>query len=122
MKFFFISLLLVVFSVGLQAQNILSSKDLSSFKVDALTETEIAQIQAQLQQAGMTLDQVEQQAIAKGMSPAEFAKLKVKLGSTKAAKPNANSPLRKMTGKKGQNSYTDSTGTERKERSENHLD
>ena len=121
MKLFFISLLLVFFSVGLQAQDILSSKDLSTFKVDALTETEIAQIQAQLKQAGLTIDQVEQQAIAKGMSPAEFTKLKVKLGSTKAAKPNANSPLRKMTGKKGQNSYADSTSTERKERPENNI-
>jgi protein involved in polysaccharide export with SLBB domain len=121
MKLFFISVLLVFFSVGLQAQNFLNSKDLSAFKVDALTETEIAQIQAQLQQAGMTIDQVEQQAIAKGMSPAEFAKLKAKLGNTKGAKPNANSPLRKMTGKKGQNAYADSTGTGRKERPENNI-
>jgi protein involved in polysaccharide export with SLBB domain len=121
MKLFFISLLLVFFSVGLQAQTFLSSKDLSTFKVDALTETELVQIQAQLQQAGMTIDQVEQQAIAKGMSPAEFAKLKAKLGNTKGAKPNANSPLRKMTGKKGQNAYADSTGTGRKERPENNI-
>ena len=121
MKLFFISLLLVFFSVGLQAQNFLSSKDLSTFKVDALTETELVKIQAQLQQAGMTIDQVEQQAIAKGMSPVEFAKLKVKLANTKGAKPNANSPLRKMTGKKGQNTYADSTGTERKERPENNI-
>ncbi len=121
MKLFFTGLLLVCFSIGVQAQNLLSSKDLSTLKVDALTETEIAQIQAQLQQAGMTIDQVEQQAIAKGMSPAEFAKLKAKLGSTKGARPNANSPLRKMTGKKGQNAYADTTGNERKQRPENNI-
>jgi protein involved in polysaccharide export with SLBB domain len=89
--------------------------------VDALTETEIAQIQAQLQQAGMTIDQVEQQAIAKGMSPAEFAKLKAKLATAKGAKPNANSPLKKMTGKKGQNAFADSTGKEKKPRPENNI-
>ena len=93
MKLFFIGLLLVCFSIGVQAQNLLSSKDLSTFKVDALTETEIAQIQAQLQQAGMTIDQAEQQAIAKGMSPAEFAKLKAKLGMAKGNKTNT--PLKK---------------------------
>jgi protein involved in polysaccharide export with SLBB domain len=121
MKLFFIGLLLVCFSIGVQAQNLLSSKDLSTLKVDALTEAEITQIQAQLQQAGMTIDQVEQQAIAKGMSPSEFAKLKAKLGTAKGAKPNANSPLRKMTGKRGQNTYADSTGKERKERPENNI-
>ena len=121
MKLFFIGLLLVCFSIGVQAQNLLSSKDLSTLKVDALTETEIAQIQAQLQQAGMTIDQVEQQAIAKGMSPAEFAKLKAKLATAKGAKPNANSPLKKMTGKKGQNAFADSTGKEKKPRPENNI-
>ena len=65
MKLFFIGLLLFCFSIGVQAQNLLTAKDLSTFKVDALTETEIAQIQAQLQQAGVTIDQVEQQAMAK---------------------------------------------------------
>ena len=121
MKLFFIGLLLVCFSIGVQAQNLLSSKDLSTLKVDALTETEIAQIQAQLQQAGMTIDQVEQQAIAKGMSPAEFAKLKAKLGTAKGAKPNANSPLKKMTGSRGQNAFADTTGKGKKPRLENNI-
>jgi protein involved in polysaccharide export with SLBB domain len=121
MKLFFTGLLLVFFSIGVQAQNLLSSKDLSTFKVDALTETEIAQIQAQLQQAGMTIDQVEQQAIAKGMSPAEFAKLKAKLGTSKSAKQNANSPLKKMTGSKGQAAFSDTTGKVKKPRPENNI-
>mgnify|MGYP000025177494 CR=1 FL=1 len=121
MKLFFTGLLLVCFSIGAQAQNLLSSKDLSTIKVDALTETEIAQIQAQLQQAGMTIDQVEQQAIAKGMSPAEFAKLKAKLGNAKTAKPNANTPLKKMTGSRGQAAYADTTGKLKKPRPENNI-
>ena len=121
MKLFFIGLLLFCFSIGMQAQNLLTAKDLSTFKVDALTETEIAQIQAQLQQAGVTIDQVEQQAMAKGMSPAEFSKLKAKLGNAKTAKANGNSPLKKMTGVKEPNTFSDSTLKEKKIRLENKI-
>ena len=78
-KMLFLGLFLVCLTGALQAQsggNLLASKDLSTIKVDALTDAEVAQIQAQLKQAGATIDMVESQAIAKGMSPAEFAKLK----------------------------------------------
>jgi protein involved in polysaccharide export with SLBB domain len=115
-KLLFLSTLLLVLtlgSLGVQAQaggNILSSKDLSTLKVDALTDAEISQIQAQLKQAGLSIDQVEQQAIAKGMSATEFAKLKAKLSSAKAGNTNK-SPLTKKTNKKpgDLNSKTDST-------------
>jgi protein involved in polysaccharide export with SLBB domain len=121
MKFIFTALLLFCFSLGVLAQNLLSSKDLSSFKVDALTETEITQIQAQLQQAGMTIDQVEQQSLAKGMSPAEFAKLKSKLGNAKGSKINVNSPLKKIRGSKGRNTFLDSTDNMERASSENNI-
>ena len=70
------SLSIFAMSIQANAQNLLSGKDLSTIKVDALTDAEIAQIQAQIKQAGVTIDMLESQAIAKGMSPAEFAKLK----------------------------------------------
>ena len=117
-KLLFVStvlLFLTLSSLGVQAQaggNLLSSKDLSTVKVDALTDAEISQIQGQLKQAGLTIDQVEQQAIAKGMSATEFAKLKAKLSSAKAGGNNANkSPLTKKTNKKFNdlNTKTDST-------------
>ena len=117
-KLLFVStvlLFLTLASLGVQAQaggNLLSSKDLSTVKVDALTDAEISQIQGQLKQAGLTIDQVEQQAIAKGMSATEFAKLKAKLSSAKAGGNNANkSPLTKKTNKKFNdlNTKTDST-------------
>jgi len=115
-KLVFVSTLLLVLtlgSLGVQAQaggNLLSSKDLSTLKVDALTDAEISQIQAQLKQAGLSIDQVEQQAIAKGMSATEFAKLKAKLSSAKSGNTN-NSPLTKKSNKKisDLNSKTDST-------------
>ena len=92
-----VSLLLVITLISLssEAQSFLAGKDLSTVKVDALTDAEIAQIQAQLQKSGTSIEMVESQAIAKGMSPSEFAKLKARLGSTKATK-NV-SPITKKT-------------------------
>jgi protein involved in polysaccharide export with SLBB domain len=102
-KLLFLGLFLVCLTGTLQAQsgaNLLASKDLSTIKVDALTDAEVAQIQAQLKQAGVSIDMVESQAIAKGMSPAEFAKLKTRLSSVKAGDAkNSKSPLTKKTGK-----------------------
>ena len=107
LKLFILGLLIVFLANNAQAQaggNLLSSKDLSTLKVDALTEAEVAQIQGQLKQAGVTIDQVEQQAIAKGMSPAEFAKLKARLSTTKtAANTSSKSPLTKKTTSKNSN-------------------
>lgn len=78
------------------AGNLLAGKDLSTIKVDALTDAELAQIQAQLKQSGVSIDMVESQAIAKGMSPAEFAKLKARLNNVKGG-GKSSSPLSKKT-------------------------
>jgi protein involved in polysaccharide export with SLBB domain len=85
----------------------LAGKDLSTIKVDALTDAELAQIQAQLKQSGVSIDMVESQAIAKGMSPAEFAKLKARLANVKGGKNT--SPLTKKTVKKATDNEQDST-------------
>jgi protein involved in polysaccharide export with SLBB domain len=66
----------MTFSFSVYAQDPLGGRDLSNLKVDALSENQITAIQQKLKQSGMTIDQVESQAIAKGMSSAEFAKLK----------------------------------------------
>jgi protein involved in polysaccharide export with SLBB domain len=90
------SLSIFAMSIQTNAQNILSGKDLSTIKVDALTNAEIAQIQAQIKQSGVSIDMIESQAIAKGMSPAEFAKLKARLASSKTVSKSG-SPLSKKT-------------------------
>jgi protein involved in polysaccharide export with SLBB domain len=90
--------------------NLLTGKDLSTIKVDALTDAELAQIQAQLKQSGVSIDMVESQAIAKGMSPAEFAKLKARLANVKGGKNT--SPLTKKTVKKTTDNAQDSTEQE----------
>jgi protein involved in polysaccharide export with SLBB domain len=101
---------LSIFAISIQsnAQNLLSGKDLSTIKVDALTDAEIAQIQAQIKQAGVSIDMLESQAIAKGMSPAEFAKLKARLASSKTG-TKAGSPLIKKTLSKKPTYEKDST-------------
>jgi protein involved in polysaccharide export with SLBB domain len=68
--------ILMTFSISIYAQDPLGGRDLSNLKVDALSDNQITAIQQKLKQSGFTIDQVESQAIAKGMSPAEFAKLK----------------------------------------------
>jgi protein involved in polysaccharide export with SLBB domain len=90
------------------AGNLLAGKDLSTIKVDALTDAELAQIQAQLKQSGVSIDMVESQAIAKGMSPAEFAKLKARLTNVKGG-AKSTSPLTKKTVKKTTDNAQDST-------------
>lgn len=78
------TILLLVFvffqSGALQAQDLFKGSDLSTVKIDYLSDTDIAKIKNQLQSNNTTIEQVESMAIAKGMSATEFAKLKVRLG------------------------------------------
>jgi protein involved in polysaccharide export with SLBB domain len=80
-------LLLLVFlqSGTLLAQDLFKGSDLSTLKVDYLSDTDIAKIKTQLQTNNTTIEQVEPMALAKGMSATEFAKLKVRLGAPSAA-------------------------------------
>jgi protein involved in polysaccharide export with SLBB domain len=74
-------LLFALFQVdALHAQDLLKGSDLSTVKVDYLSDTEIAKIKTQLQANNTTIEQVEPMVLAKGMSATEFAKLKARLG------------------------------------------
>ena len=75
-KFLLTLIIFISVSFVVKAQDPLGGRDLSQVKVEALTDNQISAIQQKLKQSGMTIDQVESQAIAKGMSPTEFAKLK----------------------------------------------
>lgn len=72
--FLFISIFLSVQHV--YAQDLLKGKDLSQVRVDQLSDADISKLKTQLTSSGMTIDQAEQAALAKGMSAVEFAKLK----------------------------------------------
>ena len=69
-------------SSAIHAQDFLKGKDLSQVKVDQLSDADIAKLKMQLVKTGMPIEQAEQAAIAKGMSKAEFAKLKLRLEAT----------------------------------------
>lgn len=81
----FLGLSTIVFS-----QDFLKGKDLSQIKVDAISAADIAKLKAQLNSAGMSPDQAEQMAIAKGLPATEAAKLKEKLNSTNQSGSNTN--------------------------------
>jgi len=112
-------LLLITFTLCIfstQAQGILSQKDLTNFKADALTESDINQIQLQLKSKGVTIDQVQDQAVAKGMSLSEFTKLKARLNNPQKTGGNKN-PLLKLDDqlnkdKRNKKSGDDTTGFE----------
>ncbi|PKB17422.1 SLBB domain-containing protein [Flavobacterium sp. 5] len=61
------------------AQDILKGNNLSSIKIDNLSEGDIAKIKAQLKSNDMSIDQAEPIVLSKGMSATEFAKLKERL-------------------------------------------
>ncbi|WP_281336380.1 SLBB domain-containing protein [Flavobacterium eburneipallidum] len=67
-------------SNALMAQDVLKASDLSTLRVDYLSDSDIAKIKTQLQTNNTTIDQLEPLALAKGMSATEFAKLKTRLG------------------------------------------
>ncbi|WP_310559536.1 SLBB domain-containing protein [Flavobacterium sp.] len=74
-------------SEAIRAQDLLKSTDLSTVKVDYLSDGDIAKIKSQLQSNNTTIEQVEPLVLAKGMSANEFAKLKVRLGSQMTTAP-----------------------------------
>ena len=88
-----IIILFIIFfqSSTLIAQDILKSTDLSSVKVDNLSDGDIAKIKSQLLNNQISIDQAEPIALSKGMSPTEFAKLKARLASSTINSNNVSS-------------------------------
>jgi protein involved in polysaccharide export with SLBB domain len=78
--FIFIVFSLLQFSDVL-AQDLLKSDDLSTVKVDYLSDSDISKIRAQLQANNITIEQASQMALQKRMPPSEVAKLKERLAT-----------------------------------------
>ena len=74
--------LIFVFSAtfSVSAQDFFNG-DLSNIKVDNISEGDIAKLKTQLQAKGTTMEQAEPMALSRGMKPAEFAKLKIRVGT-----------------------------------------
>ncbi len=86
-------LLIFVFSITVSySQDILKGTDLSSAKVDRLTDADILKYQEQLKSSGLTQEQAEQIALSKGFPAAELAKLRQRLAALTAANTSVVSP------------------------------
>jgi hypothetical protein len=94
-------LTLLILTSTVTAQDLLKGNNLANVRVDQLADADIAKLKAQLSAQGMTIDQAEPLAIAKGMSAAEFAKLKARVAgaatttgtkTTKASETRTNNP------------------------------
>jgi protein involved in polysaccharide export with SLBB domain len=66
-------------SLNMSAQDILKSKDLSTVKVDYLSDSDINKIKNQLDAKDLTIDDAEEAILSRGMSKSEFSKLKTRL-------------------------------------------
>ena len=91
------TLLLLCFFVFLQfnvkAQDILNGRDLSTLKIDELSDADINKLKIQLQQSGLSESQAELLAMQKGLPQSEIAKLRLRLagtGSSTTPKTNTN--------------------------------
>jgi protein involved in polysaccharide export with SLBB domain len=67
-----------------EAQDLLKAQNLSSVKIDALTDDQIAQFKQQLAQSGLSESQAEQLALQRGLPMAEISKLRARLANTGA--------------------------------------
>ncbi|MBC7721257.1 MAG: SLBB domain-containing protein, partial [Pedobacter sp.] len=72
----------ILLQINIKAQDILKAKDLSTLKIDALNDDDIAKLKQQLQQSGLSEAQAEQLALQRGLPASEAAKLKVRLASS----------------------------------------
>lgn len=81
-KGYFVVHLILIFTIKVHSQDILKGKDLSQIRVDMLSDADISKLKTQLNSAGLTIEQTEQQALQKGMSAAEFAKLRQRISNT----------------------------------------
>ena len=81
-------------STPIVAQDLMKAQDLSTLKVDYLSDADVAKIRTQLEAEKLTIEQAEQVALAKGMPANEFAKLKARLGmkSSNATKSKLKKP------------------------------
>jgi protein involved in polysaccharide export with SLBB domain len=83
---------ILLMSFNGNAQDVLKSKDLSTLKVDYLSDDDLAKISAQLKNNGTSIDGVESMALSKGMTQTEFNKLKIKI--TEFEKKNSKENLK----------------------------
>ena len=91
----FLVLFTLFYSARMHSQDLLKSADLSSLKIDNLTEAAIENIRVQLKTNNLSMEQVKPIALSKGMPASEFSKLESRLGSS-TIQGNAQVPADQM--------------------------
>ena len=84
-KVIILVIVLSTLAINTYAQDLLKGKDISTIKVDMLTDEEILQYKAQLQQSGLSESQAEQLAIQRGFPATEIVKLRARLARLDAS-------------------------------------
>jgi protein involved in polysaccharide export with SLBB domain len=79
LRFFSLIIFLVCITTAGKTQDLLRNYDLSSVKVDKLSDADILKFKKQLDASGLTSQQAEQLAISKGMPIAEVQKLRARM-------------------------------------------
>ncbi|PWA09902.1 SLBB domain-containing protein [Flavobacterium laiguense] len=100
----------------LMAQDILKGNDLSTVRVDYLSDGDIAKIKTQLQSNNVTIDQAESMVLSKGMSATEFAKLKKRLALPTASKATADKTATKKKNADSENEEGDDDSGRKQEK------
>jgi protein involved in polysaccharide export with SLBB domain len=79
-------------TLSVHAQDLLKAADLSTVKVDNLSDADIMKFKTQMDAAGISMSNAEQQAIAKGMPASEAAKLRDRVSRLSFASGQKNDP------------------------------
>lgn len=113
-RVFLFFILAITFQFNISAQNPdLSSVDLTSVNVDQLTDDQVRQLISRMESSGYTIDQVQTAAIAKGMSPAEFQKLKSRIERVQS-ESGSRSEKEQFQDRSRKNKYTSETELDNK--------
>ncbi len=102
-------LTLLIITSTANAQDLFRGNNLANVRVEQLTDADIAKLKSQLTAQGMTIEQAEPIVIAKGMSSAEFAKLKARLSGAGAANAGGTKKATPQEGREASSSDTADT-------------
>lgn len=97
LSFFFLLIIVFFHSERILAQDLLRGNDLSRVKVEMLSDNDIIKLKSQLKRNNMTIESVESTALSKGMSPAEFSKLKDRVNNADSNPSSNNNPKKKKS-------------------------
>ncbi|MFP8487718.1 SLBB domain-containing protein [Gracilimonas sp. Q87] len=81
-KYFVFGLLFSILSLPLLAQDV--GIDFQNIKVDQLSDSQISQLYQRMQDRGLSISEVEQLALTRGMDPAEVSKLRRRINDIRS--------------------------------------